>query len=121
VNDSRNITKNCQEDVDQKVGATATLDIVVSFALDGQGDRVFLTSRKTPRGGRMMARMILQMSLVEVSFWWWKWRFQRSRHGARMWKSSYLAWKAIVKWICTGTETDICSIQKSEGLRLRWN
>ncbi len=31
MDDSRNITKNCQEDVDQQVGTAATLELFVSF------------------------------------------------------------------------------------------
>jgi hypothetical protein len=49
VDDSRNITKNCQEDVDQKIGTTATLDIVVSFARRAGGSFVSYLKEDTKR------------------------------------------------------------------------
>ncbi len=68
MNDSGDITKNCQEDVDEKVGTTATLKGPVSIAHDQSARNTgILTSRKTPRGGRSTARIILQISLEEKS------------------------------------------------------
>jgi hypothetical protein len=99
VDDSRNITKNCQEDVDQQVGAAATLKVFVSLVQPGR-DCTFLTSRKTPRGGRMMARMILQMSLGESKLL----AVKRGATTVASWRvdcgrETYLAWKAMVRGV----------------------
>lgn len=68
MDDSRNVTQDGQEDVDTKVASDASLWIA-GQPLPSESLHAYLTSRKTPRGGRRTARMILQISLDEVSLW----------------------------------------------------
>ena len=56
---------------------------------------LLLTSRNTPRGGRMIARMILQISLLVCQLSVVEEAFDNDIE-ALDGKLSYLAWKAIV-------------------------
>jgi hypothetical protein len=67
IDDSRNVTKNCQQNTDQKISTTSALGRV-SKRVHWHQDLFAHTSRKTPSGGRMTAKMILQISLCKVSF-----------------------------------------------------
>jgi hypothetical protein len=64
VDDTGNVTQDGQQDVDEEIGIATALKLGDLSAGCSQVMRCLVALTKTPRGGRMMARMILQMSLA---------------------------------------------------------
>jgi len=62
MDDTRNVTKDGEENVDTEVGTATTLGEMLVKTPSNEGNYGRRTSRNTPRGGRMTARMILQIS-----------------------------------------------------------
>jgi hypothetical protein len=64
VDDTGDVTQDGQQDVDEEIGIATALKLRGMSVGCSQEMRCLVARTKTPRGGRMMARMILQMSLA---------------------------------------------------------
>jgi hypothetical protein len=64
VDDTRDVTQDGQQDVDEEIGIATALKLEAVSAGCSPAMPCLFALTKTPRGGRTMARMILQISLA---------------------------------------------------------